>query len=147
MRTSTLLHICAVCISAQMLSAQLLPAYAQAPTKNVAPPPPKLEKLEEGEQPAITIAPPDSGTKITEKHEQGKVTEVKVKSGKSTYYLKPNDPAGSAARGDLESDQIRAAQWPILEFDLGRKKVNPKEVEPPQTLQPAPQPGASAPKN
>ncbi|MFC3109800.1 DUF2782 domain-containing protein [Undibacterium arcticum] len=142
MRTSTLLHIAAVCVAVQ-----LLPAYAQAPAKNVAPPPPKLEKMEEGEQPAITIAPPDSGTKITEKRQQGKVTEVKVKSGKSTYYLKPNEPAGSAAPGDVQSNQIRAAEWPILEFDLGRKKTNPKEAEPPQTLQPAgAQPTASAPK-
>jgi len=142
MRTSTLLQIGAVCVAAQ-----LLPVYAQAPAKNVAPPPPKLEKLEEGEQPAITIAPPDSGTKITEKRQQGKVTEVKVKSGKSTYYLKPNEPAGSAARGDLQSDEVRPAQWQILEFDLGGKKTNEKEVEPPQTLQPAAaKPAASAPK-
>ncbi|MFD2270684.1 hypothetical protein ACFS07_04945 [Undibacterium arcticum] len=75
MRTSTLLHIAAVCVAVQ-----LLPAYAQAPAKKTwRRRHPSWKKMEEGEQPAITIAPPDSGTKITEKRQQGKVTEVKVK--------------------------------------------------------------------
>ncbi|MEO8169573.1 MAG: DUF2782 domain-containing protein [Oxalobacteraceae bacterium] len=84
--------------------------------------PPVMEKLEEGEPPTITISPPDTEKQITEKRQQGKVTEVKVKSGKSTYYLKPADPAGSAMRGDGQSDEMRAAQWQVLEFDLGLKK-------------------------
>lgn len=89
--------------------------------------PPVLEKLEEGEPPAITIRKPESEKQITEKRQQGKVTEVKVKSGNSTYYLKPADPAGSAMRGDGQSDEMRAAQWPVLEFDMGAKKK--KETE------------------
>lgn len=89
--------------------------------------PPVLEKLEEGEPPAITIRKPDTEKQITEKRQQGKVTEVKVKSGKSTYYLKPVDPAGSAMRGDGQSDEIRAAQWPVLEFDMGAKKKKAAE--------------------
>jgi hypothetical protein len=89
--------------------------------------PPVLEKLEEGEPPAITIRKPDTEKQITEKRQQGKVTEVKVKSGKSTYYLKPADPAGSAMRGDGQSDEIRAAQWPVLEFDMGGKKKKAAE--------------------
>jgi uncharacterized protein involved in outer membrane biogenesis len=89
--------------------------------------PPVLEKLEEGEPPAITIRKPDTEKQITEKRQQGKVTEVKVKSGKSTYYLKPADPAGSAMRGDGQSDEIRAAQWPVLEFDMGVKKKKAAE--------------------
>ncbi|MEO8407133.1 MAG: DUF2782 domain-containing protein [Oxalobacteraceae bacterium] len=90
--------------------------------------PPVLEKLEEGEPPAITIRKPDTEKQITEKRQQGKVTEVKVKTGKSTYYLKPVDPAGSTLRGDGESDEIRAAQWPVLEFDLGLKKKKAAEA-------------------
>jgi hypothetical protein len=89
--------------------------------------PPVLEKLEEGEPPAITIRKPDTEKQITEKRQQGKVTEVKVKSGKSTYYLKPADPAGRALRGDGQSDEIRAAQWPVLEFDMGVKKKKAAE--------------------
>lgn len=84
--------------------------------------PPVLEKLDEGEPPAITIRKPDTEKQITEQRQQGKVTEVKVKSGNSTYYLKPVDPAGSALRDDGESNDIRAAQWPVLEFDMGAKK-------------------------
>jgi hypothetical protein len=116
MRTSKLLTIVAV-------AACVLPPFAaaQAPAKSSSPP--KLEKLEEGEQPTITIpGKPDNERKITQKKQQGKVTEIKVKSGKSTYYLKPNDPAGSAARGELQSNQIRGAQWEVKQFDLGRKK-------------------------
>lgn len=97
-------------------------AVAQEPAKKTTQPS-KMEKLEDGEQPTITIpAKPDSERKITQKKQQGKVTEVKVKSGKSTYYLKPNDPAGSALRGDAQSNEIRGAQWEVKQFDLGRKK-------------------------
>ncbi len=86
-----------------------------------APPPPQLEKLEEGEAPAVTIRKPDQERKITEKRAPGgKVTEVKVTSGKSTYYLKPNDPAGSALPGDAQSNTARPAQWKVKEFDLVR---------------------------
>lgn len=119
--------------------------------------PPVMEKLEEGEPPAITISPPDTGKQITEKRQQGKVTEVKVKSGKSTYYLKPVDPAGSAMRGDGQSDEMRAAQWPVLEFDLGLKKKkaaeaaaaaeaakNAKTAQPGAKVAPAAQPAVPA---
>ncbi len=94
-----------------------LPTSAQQPAET----PPRLEKLEEGEAPAITVRKPDSERKITEKRQRGKVTEIKVQSGKSTYYLKPNEPAGSALPGDAQSNSIRAPQWQIKEFDLGRK--------------------------
>lgn len=113
-----------------------LPAAAQQPAE----PPPKLEKLEEGETPAITIRKPDSERKITEKRQQGKVTEIKVQSGKSTYYLKPNAPAGSALPGDAQSNSIRAPQWQVQEFDLARKNGT-VAAEAAQT--PAPPPAAS----
>jgi hypothetical protein len=100
--------------------------------------PPKLEKLEEGEAPAINIRKPDNERKITEKRDQGKVTEVKVQSGNSTYYLKPNESAGSAQPGDGESSSNRAPQWQVMEF--GNPKAT-KEADPPQTLAPAPQAG------
>lgn len=82
--------------------------------------PPQLETLEEGEPPAVTIRSAPSDKQITEKREQGRVTSVKVKSGKSTYELKPNIPAGSAQPGDLQSDATRAPQWQVLEFDWSR---------------------------
>ncbi len=130
MRTSKLWSLVAVC--AAVFAAPLTASAQQA----VAPPPPKLEKLEEGEAPAITIRKQGGEKKITEKREKGKVTEVKVQSGKSTYYLKPNDPAGSALPGDAESNATRAAQWQVLEF--GNPKNAKEAAEPPQTLEPKP---------
>ncbi|MGV8898474.1 MAG: DUF2782 domain-containing protein [Burkholderiaceae bacterium] len=103
-------------------------ASAQQPAQQPAPPPPVMENLEEGEPPAISITPPGTEKKITEKRQQGKVTEVEVKTGNSTYYLKPVDPAGSAMRGDGQSDEMRAAQWPVVEFDMGMRKKKAAEA-------------------
>jgi hypothetical protein len=97
--------------------AALLPMLAAA--QQTPPPPPQLEKLEEGEAPAITIRKEDSQRRITEKKEGGRVTEIKVQSGKSTYYLKPNEQPGNAQPGDAQSNITRPAQWKVLEFDLG----------------------------
>lgn len=91
--------------------------------EQLAPPPPQLQQLEEDDQPAITIRKPEAEREITERRDHGKVTEVKVRSGKSTYYLHPNDPAGSAMRGDSQSDAVRPAEWVVHEFDLGRNKA------------------------
>jgi hypothetical protein len=136
MPTSKLWPFLAVCVAAVAA-----PLTASAQQAAAAPPPPKLEKLEEGEAPAITIRKQGGEKKVTEKREKGKVTEVKVQSGKNTYYLKPNDQPGSAQPGDAESSANRAAQWQVLEF--GNPK-NTKEAEPPQTLEPKPA-AASAP--
>lgn len=128
MRTFQVWPILTFCVAAVT---PLLAGAQQTPSSE----PPKLEKLEEGEAPAITIRKPDGEKKITEKRKQGKVTEVKVQSGGSTYYVKPNEPAGSALPGDAESNASRAPQWQVLEF--GKPKPE-KEGEPPQTLPPAP---------
>jgi hypothetical protein len=113
-------------------------AIAQQPAPAVAPPPPQMEKLDEGEEPAITIHKPETEKKITEKREKGKVTEIKVQSGKSTYYLKPNEQAGAGLPGDAQSNANRAPQWQVLEF--GRVQP-PKEGDPNNTQVP-PQPPA-----
>ncbi|MGV8893739.1 MAG: DUF2782 domain-containing protein [Burkholderiaceae bacterium] len=108
------------------IAACAMPLLASA--QQPAPQPPVMENLEEGEPPAISITPPGTEKKITEKRQQGKVTEVEVKSGNSTYYLKPVDPAGSAMRGDGQSNEMRAAQWPVIEFDMGSKKKKAAEA-------------------
>ncbi|HJV73515.1 MAG TPA: DUF2782 domain-containing protein [Noviherbaspirillum sp.] len=114
MRTIKLWPVVAACITSSAFS---LSAWAQQ--ANDAPPPPKMEKLEEGEAPTVTIRKPDQERKVTEKRAPGgKVTEVKVTNGKSTYYLKPNDPAGSAVAGDTQTDTTRPAQWRVMEFDV-----------------------------
>jgi hypothetical protein len=117
------------------------PAFAQ---QNGAPPPPRLEKLEEGEEPAVTIRKP-AERKIEEKRAPGgKVTEVKVTSGGSTYYLKPNDPAGSAMPGDQEGTANRGAQWEVLQFDWFSKQPKTGADEASSTqAEPAPPPPPS----
>ncbi|HYC41873.1 MAG TPA: DUF2782 domain-containing protein [Noviherbaspirillum sp.] len=90
--------------------------------------PPKLEKLEEGEAPAVTIRKPEQKSRIQEKRAPGgKITEVKVTTGGSAYVVKPNEGAGSAQPGDLQSNTIRPAQWEVKEFDLGRPKTKEQE--------------------
>lgn len=92
--------------------------------------PPQLEKLEEGEAPAVTIRKPEQKSRIQEKRALGgKVTEVKVTSGGSTYVVKPNEPAGSAQPGDLQSNTIRPPQWEVKEFDLGQPKKKEREEQ------------------
>jgi hypothetical protein len=140
MRTLKVLPIVATCIAAYAIP---LLAVAQQSAGN-APPPPKLEKLEEGEAPAVTIRKPEQQKKITEKRAPGgKVTEVKVDTGGSTYYLKPNDSAGSALPGDGQSSTGRGAQWEVLEFDVSRSK-EAKEAQEAQAATVPPPPEAPA---
>ena len=114
----------------QFLALSLLALSAAAGAQTPSSAPPKLEKIDEaGDAPITVTGKPDSEKKITEKREQGKVTEVKVKSGKSTYYVKPNAPAGSAQPGDLTGNANRGPQWKVMEFDLGKKKKTPQEQD------------------
>jgi hypothetical protein len=115
-----------------LIFAVSLPALAQQPPQRAdVPPPPRLERLEEGEAPAVTIPGGGPAEKsITEKREQGRVTEVEVKTGRSTYVVKPLSPSGSALPGDTQANTNRAAQFKVKEFDLSK----------PQDLKPQPQP-------
>lgn len=92
-----------------------------------------MQRLDEGEAPAITIRKQERQDKITEKRSQGRVTEVKVQTGVSTYYATPNDTPG-AMRGDAQSDTSRPVQFEVGTF--GGSKSTPG-VEPIQTLAPA----------
>lgn len=104
--------------------------------------PPKMEKIEEIPDSGITISKPEPAkSKMVEKRVNGKVTEVQVKSGKSSYTVKANPEVGNAPKGTVQGDANRAAQWTILEF--GGKKES-KEVETIPTLQPVPAKAASA---
>jgi len=124
-------------------SAMPLSALAQQ-SAGKAPPPPQLQPLEEGEAPAVTIRPPDTKSKINEKRARGgKVTEIKVTSGGSTYYLKPNEAAGSSLPGDTQSSGTRAAQWEVLQFDLSRSKDAKETDEAPVDAAPVPPPPKS----
>lgn len=93
-------------------------AHAQDKT---APPPPKLEKLEEITEADIKMAKPKAApVKMKERRENGITKEVEVTSGNSTYVVKPNP----APTGTREGDAVRPAMWKVKEF--GGKK-DPKE--------------------
>lgn len=113
---------------------------AQAGTK-VASTPPNLEKLEEGPESGITIVKPEARNKITEKREKGKVNEVQVKSGKSSYTLRGDPAIGNTSKGTQNGDANRGAMWTIKEFG-GPKEA--KEAEAAAALPPAPPPPAPA---
>ncbi len=131
MRKPIFLHLAAICALALLTA---VPASAQEPATK-APPPPKLEKLEEGEAPAITIRQPSTASEITEmRGPGGEIKEIKVKSGGSTYYLRPRSTTATAA-----GDNISTPQWVIHEFDAGIPKREKEPVQP-QRLEPAPTP-------
>jgi len=140
MRTSTLCSV--VTLSAALLATQAAHAQSAPTGQDVAPPPPETQRLEEGEAPAVNIRQPDTKEKITEKKSQGRVTEVKVQTGRTTYYAYPNDPAGSAMRGDAQSETTRPVQFRVGEF--GPPKNKPEAEEPVQTLPPNPHPNPAA---
>lgn len=136
MRTSTLWQVLLLA-----LCAQVGVASAQTPAAGT---PPKLEKIEEVADDPITVnaKPATAEKKITEKREGGRVTEAKVKSGKSTYTVKPNNPVGSALPGDAVGSANRGPQWTVMEFDLGKKKKKTPEEEAADTSVPPPPPPA-----
>jgi hypothetical protein len=112
-RTSLLWPALLLTLGAHTAFAQSTPSQA----------PPKLEKLEEVTDDGVTITAKPAENKITEKRDNsGNVTEATVKSGPSTYTLRPNHPAGTAMPGDAMSGNLRGAQWTVMEFDLGKKK-------------------------
>lgn len=93
-------------------------------------PPPKLERIEEIEDSAITVTPKSgSQEEIAEKREQGRVVEAKVSAGGSTYYVKPYAPAGTSLPGDILGSANRGPQWQVLQFNLGKSKQKQREEE------------------
>ncbi|MDL2355904.1 MAG: hypothetical protein QFF03_11670 [Pseudomonadota bacterium] len=87
--------------------------------------PPKLERIEETADTPITVTTPAQRTtkKITEKRApNGQVTEVEVKTGKSSYTMKAKPPGAVAQPGDASGGTLRPPQWKVLEFDFGKKK-------------------------
>lgn len=85
--------------------------------------PPKLERIEDGSDQPVTITPQQRGKqKVTEKREGGRVTEVQVTTGKSSYTMKAPTPGSVNDQADLTGSKLRPPQWKVLEFDLSGKK-------------------------
>jgi len=116
-------------------------AFAQSTPSQA---PPKLEKIEDVADDAVTITSKQqqkSETQISERRDNsGNVVETTVKSGPSTYTLRPSHPAGTALPGDRTGGPLRGAQWTVMEFDLGQKKKKPVEDEAADTSAPPPPP-------
>lgn len=133
MPISKLWPACALLLLGQSALVNAQTAQTASPTVAPSAAPPQLEQIEEGSDTPITInAKPTPKTQVTEHREQGLVNEVKVTSGGSTYYLKPNAP------GDTTSSTNRGPQWRIMEFDLGSKKKKQKNEEVPEDTAPPP---------
>lgn len=98
-----------------------LSVVAQQPAGNT-PQPPQLEKLDDSDAPVVIRRPEGQGSVVEKRARGGRVTEVEVNSGRSTYYLRPNNQAGSAVPGDGQSNAMRAPQWRIFGFDLKRQE-------------------------
>jgi hypothetical protein len=83
--------------------------------------PPKMERVEEGSDAPVTVTPSArKPKKIVEKREGGRVTEVQVTTGKSSYTMKGAPPDAVSQPG--EGGTLRPPQWKVLEFDFGKKK-------------------------
>lgn len=136
LRTPRILTLLSLSLPLCLLAPAALAQAQQKPSEA----PPKLQVEDDGAP--ITNAPQkQGGTRIVEKKEGGRVTEVKVKAGPSSYTMKPNVPAGNAQPGDAQSSAIRAPQWTVLEFDLGGKKKNTdKDAPSDAAAAPAPPP-------
>jgi hypothetical protein len=123
-----------------------LPQLATAQQGTVEEIPPRLEKLEEGQPPSAGSHRTQVDARITEQRERGQVTSIEVQNGSSTYYLKPNMPAGSAFSSDTQMPSTRGAQWQIFEFDWNREPkknrgaaAHAKTIAPPPALATPPQ--------
>lgn len=91
--------------------------------------PPKLEQIQEGADTPVTITPQQRGKqKITEKRDGGRVTEVQVTTGKSSYTMKAPTPGSVNDQADLTGSKLRPPQWKVLEFDFGKKKQSDAEA-------------------
>jgi hypothetical protein len=136
-RLSTCLKILSLCVLTHvgLAAAQHRPSEA----------PPKLERIEPGSDVPATTVPQRGGTRITEKRDAGQTKEVTVQSGRSTYVMRPNVPAGNAQPGDAQSSAIRAPQWQVMEFDLGKKKQGAADAAPAEEadVPPPPRPAST----
>jgi hypothetical protein len=87
-------------------------------------------------RPARTVV----GSTATEKRAPGgRVTEIEVRSGASTYYLKPQFTPGSAAPGNAQSGSLRTPQWNVLNFDLPTARSSDRRANGPEST-PVPPP-------
>jgi len=123
----------------QQQQPQQPPAKSDAPGAKSEASPKKLEKLEEGEPPSIKVGKPEDKHKITETRDESGVKEVKVQTGTTTYYVRPEQQIGNSMPGDVQSQHNHGVEFKVLEFDLGSKN---KSTTADGSVQPAPKDGS-----
>ena len=124
-----------------MLASASLVQAQQAPSSA----PPKLERIEKDSETPITVTPQQrSGARINEKREGGRVTEVQVTTGGSSYTMQGAAPGSVAQTGDATGSTLRPPQWKVMEFDLFKRKQKAVEEVDAGTANapPLPQPAA-----
>lgn len=117
-----------------------LSSAVQAQTPSAAPP--KLDKIEDIDTPITVTNKNGKERPVSEKRDNsGRVTEVKVKSGSTSYTVKPpNTRTSTALPGDAAGQANRGPQWTVMEFDLGKKKTKQKDDEADDSAPPPPAP-------
>lgn len=109
-----------------------------AAKRNVAKPPAAASTPAPASAPGLSLGKPDANkNEVRERREGGKVTEVEVSSGGSTYKLQANPNVGNAPEGTVQGSSNRPALWSIFQFG-GPKKESKEEKETEPVLQPAP---------
>ncbi len=129
MRTIKLRQVITACVAAY---ATALPVFAQQTAPDAKPnqanqpaQPNQLQKLEDSDIPAITVeSDKPRSSSIETRAPGGRVTEIQVTSGNSTYYLKPPNSqyGGSWMPAEGEASYLRVPQWQIMTFDRGRSQ-------------------------
>ena len=105
--------------------------------------PPKLDRIEKDSATPITVTPQQrSGSGINEKRDGGRITEVEVSTGGSSYTMKAAAPGTVTQTGDASGSTLRPPQWKVMEFDLFKKKQKDGE-EPDAGRASAPPPPAA----
>jgi hypothetical protein len=123
MKLAKVCSLAVLCLAASVAPAWVAAQQPAAPAQTPAPPPPQMENLNEVDAPEVIIKTPSEERQktITERREQGKVTEDKVESKNSTYYLHPKT-IGTSVTGAADSGPATNPTWNIKEFDWGGKK-------------------------
>lgn len=94
-----------------------------------------LQPVEESDAPTTLIPERDAVRRAPDGLSEtrlpgGRVTEVEVRSGGSTYYVRPQSATGASQAG-------RTAQWNILNFDTARGAAPPAARDAAPTAAPA----------
>lgn len=94
-----------------------LAAAAQEPARDA---PEQIERLEDDGHGTITVRPQQEGATVLEKRAYGgRLQEIRVTSGNSTYFIRPQGPLTSFAPPEPTGSANRAVQWEILQFEWG----------------------------